>query len=101
MNPVTQLDGERIAAAVTERAKAVETLAKTERNARSFIDFLIITGGSALGSFLTTPSHFNHTLVSGAASVGLTLAVLGYRQAVIARRRVDALLVLTQSKHAQ
>lgn len=101
MTQATQVDGELLAKAVAERAKALDTLENSKASASYWHYLLLVTMGVAWGWVTSNyGTTFNDTLVAIVAGAGFLLAANGYREAITARRRIDALVVLTKANSA-
>lgn len=96
MNPAAHIDAERLLKTEMERAQALAYLAKRNPFIFSWQYLVSAVVGAAWGWFTATLVPQGQIIVAAAAGAGFFLAVAAYGQAVAARRRVDALLVLTK-----
>ncbi len=100
MNQAAQIDGELIAKAEAQRAQAIDALANPKRTVFSWQYLLLAVAGAAWGWFTAASSDNGHLIVAAAAGAGFFVAVAAYREAAIARRRIDALLALFKANGA-
>ncbi|MGQ0710298.1 MAG: hypothetical protein ACT4NV_11165 [Rhodoferax sp.] len=102
MNTAAQIEGERIVKAEAQRAQALEALASTNYAILVSWRYLLIAVLGAGWGWIAVPSlPQGLAIVAAVAGAGFFLAAAAYREAAIARRRVDALLVLTRADGGQ
>lgn len=98
MNQATRIDGVRLAKAVADRAEALERLQRLERSHFSWYLNAFMAGAGALfgwNAAMWVPN--GHEIIAAAAGAALMFSAAVFREATIARRRVDALLLLLKA----
>jgi hypothetical protein len=98
MNQATQIDGERLAKVVAERAEALEQLRRLERSHFPWYLNALMAGMGALCGWNTAMWMPNgHEIIAAVAGAALMFSAVVFREANIARRRIDALLILLKA----
>ena len=101
MNQASQIDGELLAKAVADRAEALEQLRRLERSHFPWYLNAFMAGTGALCGWNTAMWVPNgHAIIAAAAGAALMFSAVVFREATIARRRVDALLMLLKANGA-
>lgn len=98
MNEATQIDGELLARAVADRAQALQTLQRLERSQFSWYhNALMAVAGALCGWSLAMSVPNGNGIIAAAAGAAFMFSAAVFREATIARRRVDALLLLLKA----
>jgi hypothetical protein len=98
MNAASELDGARIAKAVSATAEATDVLRRTQRP--SVVWFFVMVGsGFVLSASLASVFASTQWLVATGAGAGFTLAMLAHLECLRLHRRLNAALVLLGARN--
>ena len=94
MNVSLELDGERLAKEVANRANALEVLRQRQNPFAAWQYVVLLVVGGLWGYFTSQARSVGAELVGAAAGAGIFLAAAGFRECLSLRRRLNAVLVL-------
>ena len=98
-NAATQIDGERIARAVTVRSQALDELSSAKGTAFSWKYVGLLVVGGVWGWFVSTQTTHGPVLVGIAAGIAAFLAPVAFVECIKLRRRLEAVIALMKSQN--